>query len=123
MNRELLFLLVGMAGFVFHSLLKLKSLNDDSIAANLQFNVWRDYIQKDLYGILAAFFSPFVWLLLFGEIAAKYTSLQEFALTSFFVFGALGSYILQLLLGRAKKQIRKVVDEKTNIADNKNETL
>lgn len=112
-----LLLAAGMAGFIFHSLLKLKSLNDDSIAANLEFNVWRDYIKKDMFGILAAFLSPFVWLLLFGEIAAKYPALQEFALTSFFVMGALGSYLLQLLLGRAKKQIRRVVDEKTNIAD------
>lgn len=117
MNHQFLFLLTGIAGFIFHSLLKLKSLNDDSTAANLPFNIYRDYIKKDIYGIIAAFFSPFIWLLLFGEIAAQYPSLEKFALTSFFVMGALGSYILQLLLGKAKKQIRDVVDKKTNIAD------
>jgi hypothetical protein len=117
MNQQLLFLLTGIAGFIFHSLIKLKSLNDDSVAANLQFNVWKDYIIKDIYGILASLFSPCVWLLLFGEIAAQYPGLEKFSLTSFFVMGALGSYVLQLLLGQAKKQIRKVVDEKTNIAD------
>ena len=119
MEEKLLFLLVGFLGFIFHSLLKLKSLNDDSRAANLPFNVWRDYVQKDIYGILAAAMAPFVWLLLFGEIAAKYPALHSFALTSFFVMGALGSYLLQLLLGQAKKRIRNVVDEKTNIADGK----
>ena len=113
----IVFLATGIAGFVFHSLIKLKSLKDDATAANLSFSVYKDYIVKDIFGILAAFFSPFVWLLLFGEIAGKYPALKEFALTSFFVMGALGSYVLQLLLGQAKKQIRKVVDEKTNIAD------
>jgi len=117
MNQQLLFLLTGLAGFLFHSLIKLKSLKDDFTAASdttsKPFNVWNDYMVKDIFGILAALFSPLVWLLLFGEMAAKYPALKEFALTSFFVMGALGSYVLQLLLGQAKKQIRKVVDEKT----------
>jgi len=117
MNQQALFLLTGLAGFLFHSLVKLKSLKDDWTAAadssSRPFNVWTDYVVKDIFGILAALFSPLIWLLLFGEIAAKYTALQEFSLTSFFVMGALGSYILQLILGRAKKGIRKVVDEKT----------
>lgn len=120
MEQKLLFLLLaGFAGFVFHSLLKLKSLSDDSRAANLPFNVWKDYVLKDIYGILAAAMAPLVWLLLFGEIAARYPALHNFALTSFFVMGAMGSYFLQLLLGQAKKKIRSVVDEKTNIADGK----
>lgn len=119
MNNQLLFLLTGIAGFIFHSLIKMKSLQEDSRVANLNFNPFRDYIVRDIYGILAALFSPFVWLLLFGEIAAQYPALEKFSLTSFFVMGALGSYILQLLLGQAKKQIRKVVDIKTNIADDK----
>jgi len=117
MNQQLLFLLTGMAGFLFHSLIKLKSLKDDFTAASDKeskpFSVWNDYVVKDIFGILAALFSPFVWLLLFGEMVGQYPSLEKFALTSFFVMGALGSYVLQLLLGQAKKQIRKVVDEKT----------
>ncbi len=114
MNQQLLFLLTGIAGFIFHSLLKLKSLNDSFNDASMPFDVYKDYILKDRWGILAALFSPFIWLLLFGEMAAKYPAIKEFSLTSFFVMGALGSYILQLILGRAKKQIRKVVDDKTN---------
>lgn len=122
MNQQLLFLLTGVAGFIFHSLIKLRSLSNDAAAANVPFNAWDGYVKKDIYGILAALFSPFVWLLLFGEIAAQYPALEKFALTSFFVMGALGSYLLQLLLGQAKKQIRKVVDEKTNIADGKTDS-
>ena len=121
MNQQIEFLATGIAGFIFHSLIKLRSLKTDATAANLPFSAWKDYVLKDIYGILAALFSPFVWLLLFGEIAAQYQALEKFALTSFFVMGALGSYLLQLLLGQAKKQIRKVVDEKTNIADGVNQ--
>lgn len=110
-------LLCGIAGFLFHSLIKLKSLQDDAIAANLPFNWKRDYLVKDIFGILSAFVAPFIWLLLFSEVANKYPALHDFARVSFFVMGAFGSYILQLLLGKSKKYIRKVVDEKTNIAD------
>ncbi len=114
MDEKLLFLLTGIAGFIFHSLLKLKSLNDAANDASVHFDIYRDYILKDRWGIIAAFLSPFIWLILFGEMAAKYPSIKEFALTSFFVMGALGSYILQLILGRAKRQIRNVVNDKTN---------
>ena len=120
MNQQLIFLLTGIAGFIFHSLIKMKSLQKDSQVANMSFNPVKDYLLKDIYGILAALFSPFVWLLLFGEIAAQYPALEKFTLTSFFVMGALGSYVLQILLSQAKRQIRKVLDEKTNIADAKN---
>lgn len=125
MNQQLLFLLTGMGGLVFHILIKLKSLSDDSYAANIEFKVWRDYFVRDRFGIAAAFLAPFVWLLLFGEAAAKYPALQGFAYTSFFVMGAIGSWVLQLILGKSKKAIRKVVDEKTDIADRKtsNENL
>ena len=111
------FLALGLLGVVFHSLLKLKSLSDYSRTANLTFNWWNDYVVKDLFSILLSLCSVGVWLLLFKEIAAKYKGLEAFSLTSFFVMGALGSYLLQTLLSRAKKKITKVVDEKTNIAD------
>lgn len=94
-------------------------MQKDAQVANMKFNPIRDYVLKDLYGILAALFAPIVWLQLFGEMASHYPALENFSLTSFFVMGALGSYVLQLLLGQAKKQIRKVVDEKTDIADGK----
>ena len=119
MNQQLIFLLTGTAGFVFHSLIKMKGLQEDARVANMSFSPVKDYLIKDIYGILAAFLSPFVWLILFGEIAAKYPALKEFTLTSFFVMGALGSYVLQLILGQAKNQIRNVVDKKTDIADAK----
>lgn len=117
MSPTFYFLLAGIAGFVFHSLIKLKSLSDDAHAANVPFNWYEDYIVKDIFGILLSFTSPFIWLLIFKEIATQYPKIETFAITSFFVMGVMGSYVLQLILGKAKKSIRKVVDEKTNELD------
>lgn len=117
MNTIILYLLAGIAGFLFHSLIKLKGLSDDSRAANEPFNWVKDYLIKDIFGILASLMAPFIWLIIFGEVAAKYPALENFAITSFFVMGAIGSYVLQLLLGRAKKELRNTVDDKTNELD------
>lgn len=116
-NITINYLLVGFLGVLIHCFLKANSLNQDARVANLKFNFWTDYIQKDAFAILVSFLMVFLWLFLFKEVAAKYKSLQDFALTSFGVMGAMGSYIAQLALSRAKKQIRQVIDLKTNIAD------
>jgi len=119
--QQITLLIIGIAGFVFQSLCRLRSLSNDAFVANMKFNWIEDYVKKDIYGILAAAMSPFIWLYLFGEITAKYPALEGFTKTSFFIMGAMGSWALQLMLGGAKKAIRKVVDEKTNIADGKTE--
>lgn len=118
MNHDYLwYVLAGLSGFVFHCIMKCKSLNDDAVAANLEFRIFRDYIMKDRFGLALSFISPLVWLLLFGEIAALYPKVLAFAITSFFVMGALGSYVIQYLLSQAKKKIRQRVDDATNELD------
>lgn len=117
MNKEILFILAGAAGVLFHCLLKLQSLLTDARAANINFNAWRDYWTRDFVSIALSFLSVGIWLLVFGEIAAKYTSLQAFAITSFVVMGAIGSYLIQLALSKAKKKVREVIDAKTNELD------
>lgn len=117
MQLNITFILAGFAGFVFYSLAKLNSLSKDAQVANIPFDWYKDYVKKDIFGILASFMSIFVWQLMFSEIATKYPAIEGFAITSFVVMGAIGSWALQLLLGRAKKAIRKVVDEKTDELD------
>lgn len=113
-NQILHFILAGVAGVLFHCLLKLNSLLKDARVANIAFNSWKDYWLKDAVSILMSFLSVGIWLLIFGEIAAKYPSLESFAITSFVVMGAIGSYLIQLGLSRAKRQVRQVIDQKTN---------
>lgn len=119
MNSNLQLILAAQAGFLFQSLMRMKSLNDLSNVANMHFNPYRDYIKKDIYGILAAFIAPFIWLMIFKEFSHKFPQIQGFIVSSFVLFGGCGSYILQLLFGTAKKRIRDVIDKKTDIADNK----
>lgn len=121
MEFNLTFILAGFGGFLFYSLAKLNSLSKDAQVANMPFNWYDNYVKKDFFGILASFLSIFIWQLMFAEIAAKYPKIEAFAITSFVVMGAIGSWALQLLLGKAKKEIRRVVDYKTDKADGKNE--
>ena len=112
---ELIF--AGIGGVLFHCLVKLRSLQMDYANANLEFNWKKDYIKKDFVSILLSFLSVGIWYLIFGEWVSHYPLLQGFIVTSFVVMGAIGSYIIQLILSQAKKKVRGVVNEKTNIAD------
>jgi hypothetical protein len=113
------FILAGAAGVLFHSIAKAYNLQRDSEIANVPFRIGKDYLKKDFLSILMSFLSVGIWYLIFGEWASKYPALDGFALTSFVTMGGIGSYIIQLGMSRAKRKIRQVVDEKTNIADNK----
>ena len=112
-----LFLLVcGLLGVISHCLIKAQSLKTDATKANLSWK-FEDYIKNDYLGILLSFVSVLAWLLLFEEVATKYGALANFARVSFFVMGLVGSYLIQTVLSRAKKQIRETVDRKTDALD------
>jgi hypothetical protein len=119
MNEQFILILCGLAGVLFHSFAKLQGLLKDARAGNVDFNWKKDYVIKDAPSIALSFLSVGIWFLIFGEITAKYPGLVGFTRTSFVVMGAIGSYAIQLGLGRAKTTIRNVVDKKTDIADNK----
>lgn len=108
----------AMAGWFFHSCMKLNSLKKQAKAANVAFSL-KNYLQDDIFSLLASFSSIFIWLLLFKETANKFPQIVEYARFSFVLMGASGSYIVQYLLSNAEKKITRVIDEKTNIADNK----
>lgn len=113
------YILCGIAGVIFHCLLKVKSLLTDAQKANIDFNWYKDYVYKDFPSIGLSLLSVGIWYLIFHEVANKYTGIQDFARVSFVTMGAIGSYLIQFGLSKAKKQIRDVVDKKTNIADGK----
>lgn len=119
MNEQFVLILCGTAGVLFHSVLKMKSLLEDARVGNVNFSWKKDYVIKDAPSIILSFLSVGIWFLIFGEVAAKYKQLEGFTRVSFVVMGSIGSYLIQLGLGRAKRTIRNVVDKKTDIADNK----
>lgn len=114
---ELVYILCGIAGVLFHCILKVKSLLTDAQKANMNFNWYRDYVYKDFPSIALSVLSVGIWYLIFHEVANKYQGIQDFARVSFVTMGAIGSYLIQFGLSKAKRQIRKVVDEKTNELD------
>lgn len=118
MTLDQFYLIVsGLAGVLFHSLLKLNSLLTDARKANMNFNWYRDYVYRDFPSIAMSVLSVGIWYLVFGEVADKYNSVAEFARVSFVAMGGIGSYVIQFFMSRAKKKFRQAIDEKTNELD------
>lgn len=112
----IIYLLVGFGGVIAHSLNKVRTLTEDYGKANLTLT-FKQYLQKDKYGIMLSFLVVFLWLALFGEAAIYNPKILTFTRVSFFAMGALGSYGLQSWMGRAKKELQNAIDEKTNILE------
>lgn len=121
MNESIILLLLGSAGVLFHCLIKMKSLKDSAISANLNFHWWKTYVKKDGIAITTSFLSVLIWYGIFGEVGNKYPYVLDFKRTIFVFAGIAGSVIIQFaadaFTNSAKKQIQKVVDIKTNISD------
>lgn len=119
MSEQFVLIICGIFGVLFHCFLKLQGLLEDARVANVSFNWKRDYVYRDAPSIALSFLSVGIWFLIFGEVAAKYPQLVGFTRVSFVVMGSIGSYLIQLGLGKAKNTIRGIVDKKTDIADGK----
>lgn len=121
MSEQITLILCGIAGVVIHSLWKLDTLQKDALRANIPFHWYKDYFVRDRFAIIAAFLSVAIWFLVFGEAATRFQWLTVFPRVSFVTMGMTGSYAFQRWLGRARKWINKIIDEKTDIADGKKE--
>lgn len=116
MDLKFILIVLGILGVIAHCLIKAQSLKTDARVANVDFS-FMDYLKKDYLGIALSFLAVFVWLLVFEEVAVKYKSLQDFVRVSFFLMGLVGSYLIQTVLSKAKKEIRTRVDHKTDELD------
>lgn len=111
-------ILIGLLAFAFVTLIRMQSLKNDAEVANLVFNPKR-YFEKEWIGMAASVISVLLWAYLYPEVVVKYPAIEGWIRGSFFVMGAMGSWALQMALGKTKQWIRNVVDVKTNIADSK----
>lgn len=115
------FLISGALGTLFVTLIRMKSALGYAKVGNVPMD-WKSYLRIDWISIALSFVSVLIWYYTFKEVAATYSKLQDFARLSFVTMGAMGSWVIQLALGEAKKKIKKVIDIKTDIADDtKNE--
>lgn len=107
---------IGFLSFLFVTLVRMNSLKKDAEAANLSFN-YKRYFDREVFGLAASVVSIILWAYLYPEVVLKYPAIEGWIRASFFAMGAMGSWVLQMLLGKTKVWIRNVVDVKTNIAD------
>ena len=114
--NTLIYFGIGLLGVVAFCLIKANSLQQDATVANIPFNP-QTYFKRDWLGISLSVVAVFIWAAIFQETADKYPQIQGYIRTSFAGVGFMGSYILQLIFGRAKSAIRNIVDEKTNELD------
>ena len=112
----LIYFILGFFGVICHCLMKSDSLSKDAESANIDFS-FIQYLKADWRGIALSFMSIFIWFLLFEETAKQYPKIEDWIRASFCGMGFFGSYIIQTFSSKAKKVIRNIIDEKTNIAD------
>lgn len=117
MTQEFFLALCGLAGVIFHCLLKLNDLLKDARTANLDFNWWKDYVQKDAVPIMLSVLSVVIWMLVYKEVQNNYKAVSDWTRLSFVGMGLMGSYVIQKVMSGAKKKIRTFVDAKTNVSD------
>jgi hypothetical protein len=83
----------------------------------MDFHLW-EFFKTERYALLFDLLGSLALVYAADEIAGTPYILGKIKLT-FIMIGIGGSYLIMQIFGRSKKIIRKVVDEKTNIADGK----
>lgn len=112
----LIYLFAGLLGVITHCFCKAKDIIDYAKKANIEFSV-KEYFKKDWFSVSLSIISVLIWLLIWGEVGAKYPKILDFIRFSFILMGFLGSYIIQKLFSKGKSYISDIIDKKTNIAD------
>jgi len=114
--------IASMVGVLFHVAIKIKSLWEDHKKANLQFSV-RQYFIDDWIALIVDILASLILVYLVDEWLDFDSKLLGKIKSVFFFVGFTGSYVILQFLSVAKKNFRKSIDYKTNIADEKTGTL
>lgn len=112
----------SLLGVVFHIAVKIKSLHDDHKVTNLKFSV-AQYLKDDWIALVVDVLAALILVYLVSEWVEEDSRILT-KIKSIFVFvGYTGSSVLMQVLSVAKKNFRKAVGYKTNIADASTGTL
>lgn len=111
-------LIAGLLGLVFVTLAKMQSVKKDFQVANKHF-IPKKFFEDEFIGILMSV----VFLVLMALTVKEWINIkpqaENYVTIIFAMGGAIGSWAFMLFLGRSKKYIRNIVDQKTDIADGK----
>lgn len=108
-----------LIGNVIHLAFLLSSRAKDARAANEPFS-FLQLISIEKYGLIFDFVGSVGLVFAADEIVDSPWIMGKIKL-GFILIGIGGSYVVMQFFGQSKKIIRKVVDKKTDIADNKTE--
>lgn len=112
------YLLCGLLGLLFVTLAKMNSVQKDFEVANQTF-VLKKFFEKEATGIAMSILVIIIMAVTVSEWIKVKPIFADYVKIIFVMGGAIGSWAFLLLLGKSKTYIRKIIDEKTNIADGK----
>ena len=112
------YLLAGLLGLTFHVLAKMSSVKKDFQVANKGFYV-KKFFEDEMISIGMSAVVILIMAITLKEWLSYKPGLENYVRLIFVLGGAIGSWAFGLFLGKSKKYIRNIVDEKTNIADAK----
>jgi uncharacterized integral membrane protein len=111
--------LAGTLGILLQIfVVKLPSLKTKSEAANRPFVV-SEYFKDDWMSIVGSFLALAILIVCLDELINFKPSVVDYIKWLFAFVGFTGSSLIQAAFSVTNKKIMQVIDEKTNIADNK----
>lgn len=110
--------ILGLIGIAFQTLIKINKLQTQSKLANHAFKI-RDYFENDWTTILLNLLTLAVAVISIDEVVKYKPQVVSFIKWFFFFIGYTGSSILNSLLSKTQDGLNKIIDIKSNIADNK----
>lgn len=112
----IMYLFAGILGLIFATLAKAQSTKKDFTVANETF-VFQKFLKNEAIGISMSLIVILLMAITMSEWVKISPKVSDYVTIIFALGGAIGSWAFLLLLDSSKKRIRKIVDEKTNIAD------
>lgn len=117
-NAMMFNFLAGFLGIVFQNLVKAASLKKIFDASNEKF-VWGKFFNGEFISILSSVTFVIILAVCLPEILNYRPDLIKLVRITFLFGGAIGSFAFTYFLGKSKRYITKIIDDKTNIADDK----
>lgn len=117
MQSILTYLLPGILGILLQIFaVKLPAVKSRAIAANHPFS-FAAYLKDDWIVLVGNFIAVFILIVCLDELIILSPKIQNYIKWLFVFVGFTGSSIFMFAFSVADKKIRKVIDVKTNIAD------
>jgi hypothetical protein len=113
---------VAFVGMILQALLKIKSIQEKAIKANVQFSA-KEYLFGDWVSHLASLTTIVMFMFFIDEVTNFYAKAANYLKVGFAFVGYTGSDIASRLFSSVNKRINNAIDHKTSIADETTGTL